>query len=218
MSSPMLDRLNALLIGGEKIRSFRFPEREGVIFQLGESNRAKLRDWKDNCLELIKSSMGMDSEVFRAFPIDLSDLAQGAFHTAMDHYLSILRVFKEMMEKGSNVENEGRVPTQFIVEGAKQLLESGYKDAAAIYCRAAFEASLRSLCETKGIESDEGDSINKMAQRLLEAAFLHFDELKAIEMWANYSNAAAHGQFDQYKEEQINRMICWLDEFVSKAI
>jgi hypothetical protein len=57
-----------------------------------------------------------------------------------------------------------------------------------------------------------------MAQRLLESAFLHFDELKAIEMWANYSNAAAHGQFDQYKEEQVKRMVCWLEEFILKAI
>jgi HEPN domain-containing protein len=218
MSNPMLDRLNALLISGEKIRSFRFPEREGVLFQLGESNRAKLLDWKDNCLELVGSSMGMDSEVFRAFPIDLPDLAQGAFHTAMDHYLSILRVFKEMMEEGANVVYEVRVPPQFIVEGARQLLEAGYKDAAAIYCRAAFETSLRSLCKTNGIELEGGASINKMAQRLMEATFLHFDELKAIEMWANYANAAAHGQFDQYKEEQVNRMVFWLEEFVSKAI
>jgi len=98
MSGPRLDRLNALLGSGEKIRSFQFPEREGIVYQLGESNRAKLRDWKDSCLELVGSAVGMNNELFRAFPIELQDHVQGTFHAAIDHYLSVLRILRAKME------------------------------------------------------------------------------------------------------------------------
>ena len=98
-SSPLLERLNALIERGERMRSFRFPEKDGVLYQLGASNRARLREWKDSCLDLIRAAAGEESELYRAFPVDYSDHGQGMFHAAMDHYICILRILRERMEE-----------------------------------------------------------------------------------------------------------------------
>ena len=98
-SGPLLERLDSLIERGERMNSFRFPERAGVVYQLGPSNCAKLRDWKDSCLELIRAAAGEESALFLAFPVDYPDHNQRWFYAAMDHYLSILRILHEMMEE-----------------------------------------------------------------------------------------------------------------------
>jgi hypothetical protein len=98
-SGPLLDRVDALIERGERMNSFRFPERAGAVYQLGLSNCAKLRDWKDSCLELIRAATGEESAMYLAFPVDYPDHIQRWFYAAMDHYLSILRILREMMEE-----------------------------------------------------------------------------------------------------------------------
>ena len=162
-SSPLLERLNALIERGERMRSFRFPEKDGVLYQLGASNCARLREWKDSCLDLIRAAAGEESELYRAFPVDYSDHGQGMFHAAMDHYICILRILRERMEGPPEEEPPMGDVSPSIVDGARRLLEAGYKDAAAIYCRVVLGVSMRALCRGNGVEFESGDSINRMA-------------------------------------------------------
>lgn len=216
-SGPLLDRLDALLERGERMSSFQFPEKEGSVFGLGASNRARLSDWKDGCFDLIRDAMGKESELYRAFPVDYPDHRQGTFHVAMDHYLFILRLLRERMDETPREEPEAEAAAPSIVEGARRLLKAGYKDAAAIYCRAALEVSLRAMCRMGGVEFDAGDSINKMAQRLSDATLLGPDEWKAIQRWAPFANAAAYQKVNQYRAEQVEQMISWLEKFSGRS-
>jgi len=212
-SGPVLERLNALIEQGERIRSFQFPEREGVLYQLGTSNRARLREWKDSCLGLIGDAAGEDSELFRAFPFERPDHMQDTFHEAMDHYLSILRMLRDISEELGAKDFTRGDGSASIVHGARRLLEAGHKDAAAIYCRVALEVSLRSLCVRGGVGFEEGDSINKMAKGLREASVIGQDEWRAIQRWATLVNAAAYQRFSQVKPEKVRDMVDWLGHF-----
>ncbi len=215
-SGPLLERLDALIDVGERMRSFRFPEAGDAVYQLGPSNRAKLRDWKDSCLSLIREAVGEESELYRAFPVDYPDDRQGAFHAAMDHYLCVLRVLREMIG-GRPEEPPADAVAPYIVEGARRLFEAGYKDAAAVYCRVALEVFLRGLSKRSGVGFEARDSINKMAQRLLEAAVLGEEEWRAIERWSTFANAAAYQKFSQYTAEKVGQMIGWLEKFTGRA-
>ena len=118
-SNPLLERLNAIIGRGERMRLFQFPKNTGVLYQLGASNRARLMDWKDNCLDLIRAAAGEESELYRAFPVNYSDQRQGTFHAAMDHYLGILRILRERM--GDPLEEEPPMDDtpSSIVDGAR---------------------------------------------------------------------------------------------------
>lgn len=124
--------------------------------------------------------MGEESELYRAFPVDYPDHRQGTFHVAMDHYLLILRLLRERLEEPPRKEPPLEPVDIAITEGARRLLEAGYKDAAAIYCRADLEVFLRGLSRCSGVGFEAGDSINKMAQRLWDASVLSEGEWKAI--------------------------------------
>jgi len=216
-SSPLLERLNALIERGERMRSFRFPEKDGVLYQMGASNRARLMEWKDSCLDLIRAAAGEESELYRAFPVDYSDHGQETFYAAMDHYICILRILRERMEEPPDEEPPMGDVSPFIVDGARRLLEAGYKDAAAIYCRVILGVSMRALCRGNGVEFESGDSINRMAQRLMDAAVLSPEDWRAIQMWATFANTAAHQNFSQYKADQVREMVGWLQEFAART-
>jgi len=213
----MLERLNALVEQGERIRSFRFPERNGVLFQLGTSNRARLREWKDSCLDLIRAAAGEESELYRAFPVDHPDHMQDTFHEAMDHYISILRILRERTEglPGEGPPEGDDSPS--IVQGARRLLQAGHKDAAAIYCRVALEVSLRSLCRRSDVGFEEGGSINGMAQSLRDASVISPEEWKAIQRWATLANTAAYQKFSQYRADKVEEMVDWLEDFTGRT-
>jgi len=216
-SSPMLERLNALVEQGERIRSFRFPERNGVLFQLGTSNRARLREWKDSCLDLIRAAAGEESELYRAFPVDHPDHMQDTFHEAMDHYISILRILRERAEElpGEGPPEGDDSPS--IVQGARRLLQAGHKDAAAIYCRVALEVSLGSLCRRSDVGFEGGGSINGMAQSLRDASVISPEEWKAIQRWATLANTAAYQKFSQYRADKVEEMVDWLEDFTGRT-
>lgn len=217
-SSPVLERLNALIEQGERIRSFQFPEREGVLYQLGPSNRARLREWKDSCLGLIGAAAGEGSELFRVFPFERPDHMQDTFHEAMGHYLSILRMLQDISEELWEKDSTRTDASASIVHGARRLLDMEHKDSAAIYCRVALEVSLRSLCVKSGVKYEEGDSINKMAQSLKEASVIGLDEWRAIQRWATLVNSAAYQRFSQVKPRRVREMVDWLEHFAGRGL
>lgn len=216
-SGPLLERLDALLERGERMNSFRFPSRRGAVFQLGEANLGRFREWKNRCLDLIRTAVGEESEFYRAFPVHYPEHRQDTFHVAMEHYLCILRILRERMRERPEEEPPSEDLAPSIVEGARHLLRAGFKDAAAIYCRAALEVSLRELCRGHGVGFEAGDSINKMAQRLMDAKAVSQGEWRAIQAWATFANAAAYQKYDQYKDDQVEDMIDWLQGFTVKT-
>ena len=216
-SGPLLKRLDALLERGERMSSFQFPEKEGTPYQLGEANRENLREWKDSCLEVIRASVGDESLLYRAFPVDYLDHRQGRFYAAMEHYLCIMRILREWGGERPKEESPSEALAPFIVGGAQRLLKAGYKDSVAIYCRAALEVSQRELCRRRGVGFEAGDSINKLAQKLMEATVLSLEEWRAIQTWATTANAVAYQKFKQYKSDQVEEMVSWLQEFAART-
>lgn len=109
------------------------------------------------------------------------------------------------------------------LEMAAHLLEQDYKDPAAVMIGSVLEENLRQLCHSAGIETEtekDGAHIPKKADRLnsdLAKAEVYTKlDHKAVTMWLDLRNKAAHGKYNEYGNEQVELMMQGVTEFLAR--
>lgn len=140
--------------------------------------------------------------------------------------VGILQALKEDIEEGYlwNVNEliHADIFTDFI-EMAKYLLETGYKDPAAVLVGGVLEEHLRKLCLKNGIKIE----IQKGGRTEFKQASLMNDELKGANVYANLEhknviawldlrNKAAHGKYLEYNNTQVENMLSGVRDFVTR--
>jgi hypothetical protein len=107
----------------------------------------------------------------------------------------------------------GDVFSDFL-EMATYLLESGYKDAAAVIAGSTLEAHLRKMCVKAQIEiKNKADRIN--ADLASESVYGKLDQ-KNVTAWLDLRNKAAHGEYNQYTKEQVAILIDGIRHFITR--
>ncbi len=99
------------------------------------------------------------------------------------------------------------------LEMSKYLLDSSYKDAAAVMIGSVLEEHLRMLCGKYSVPvttEKGGEHVPKKAD-LLNADLVKADVYgvlvqKNITAWLDLRNRAAHGKYDEYKKENVDLM------------
>ncbi|HEY6230775.1 MAG TPA: hypothetical protein VIW64_05905 [Pyrinomonadaceae bacterium] len=139
--------------------------------------------------------------IIRALRIDLED--------------GYLYSFSELV-RGEMFEN--------LIEMAQHLIEEGYKDAAAVIGGASLESHLRQLSNKHGISVDytakDGSLKKKKAEHLNQELGKHayslFDQ-KQITAWLDLRNNAAHGNYSEYGQDQVAKLIEWVGDFIKES-
>jgi hypothetical protein len=110
------------------------------------------------------------------------------------------------------------------LEMAEHLLSQGYKDPAAVMIGSVLEENLRQLCLNNEIDIElekEGSFIAKRADRLnadlVKAEIYTKLDQKAVTMWLDLRNKAAHGKYDEYTREQVELMSQGVTEFLARV-
>lgn len=112
--------------------------------------------------------------------------------------------------------------TDFI-EMAEHLLEQGYKDPAAVVLGSVLEEHIRQLCikskidikvEVKGkITPKRADTMNA---ELVKAGAYNLLDQKSVTSWLDLRNKAAHGNYSEYSQEQVNLMLQGILDFIKR--
>jgi hypothetical protein len=104
------------------------------------------------------------------------------------------------------------------IEQADELTTKAYHNAGAVIVGSALEAHLRLLCIKHGInlQNPNGSPLNANAMNaeLAKAAVYNTLQQKQVESWQAIRNAAAHGDYAQYKKEQVITMISSIRDFI----
>lgn len=103
----------------------------------------------------------------------------------------------------------------------ENLLSQDYKDAAAVLVGGVLEATLRKMCEVRGIPTDKQDKIgtlnDKLAKQHKPPAYSSAYH-KQIIAWADLRNNADHGHFREYDREQVAAMIAGVRDFSARHL
>ena len=109
------------------------------------------------------------------------------------------------------------------LEMAAHLLEQDYKDPAAVMIGSVLEENLRQLCYSAKIETEiekDGTPVPKKADQLNSdlakaEVYTRLDQ-KAVTMWLDLRNKAAHGKYNEYGKEQVMLMQQGVTEFLAR--
>lgn len=141
--------------------------------------------------------------------------------------IAILTSIKKEIEGGwlFSIKNliSAEIFTDFI-EMAQHLLSQGYKDPAAVIAGSVLEEHLRQLATSNGVDIEsetEGVLRPKKADRLnsdLSKAEVYSKlDQKAVTMWLDLRNKAAHGHFQEYTKDQVSNMVQSVVEFMVRV-
>lgn len=106
------------------------------------------------------------------------------------------------------------------LEMAEHLLESDYKDPAAVLIGGVLEQHLRKLCIKATILTTTPDGKPKRAEAIngelaSKAVYNKLDQ-KSVTAWLDLRNKAAHAEYGAYTVEQVRTMLFGVRDFVSR--
>ncbi len=103
---------------------------------------------------------------------------------------------------------------------AQELLDKGYKDAAAVIVGSVLEGHLRQLGVKHGVGIDDDSGRPKRADRLnadlkKAGAYGNLGQ-KDVTSWLGLRNHAAHGEYDRYDDAQVGLMLQGVTGFLGR--
>ncbi|MEI2651840.1 MAG: hypothetical protein V9G12_06755 [Microthrixaceae bacterium] len=101
------------------------------------------------------------------------------------------------------------------LEQASELLRSGYKDPACVVAGVALETTLKELCSRNDISVAK---LDKMNADLCKSGIYNMGMQKQITAWAERRNKAAHGEWSEYKEADVEDMINGVNRLIAEYL
>ena len=205
----IIERLQILIDLGSKVLQTKSRDTgEGTTLLFGYAVNYELgNQWGTSCLSLLKQVFGKDSEHYLRFK------EQGQeFSNAEDvrKALGVLKSAKEDYENGylfhTRTLIEAEVFDEFL-EQAEELFKKGYYQPAAVIAGCVLEDGLRKLCDRNSIALPAKATIDPMNVELAKAGVYTKLVQKKITHLADLRNKAAHGEWSEFTEKDVEDMI-----------
>ncbi len=200
----LLQSLRSRSASSERLMRFRTAAASAISRIAGPNSDYDIQA-KDVMKQYPPSHIGSDTEL-------LGGILKALRHDIAAGYLDTL---KELIHAG--------VFADFL-EMAKYLLDQGYKDASAVLIGGVLEEHLRKLCEKNDIEIDFMNSQGKLRPKKVEAMNADLarekiyskTEQKSVMFWYALRTHAAHAEYTEYDESQIEQMYQGVLAFITR--
>lgn len=218
--SDLVNRVDELLAQGQQVISTNY---SGGHSGTRYVNQAEMAGFRSAVLSFIERVYGASHPHFTQFQeqarfYNLSDAERG---------VAILRAIHSEISGGWLFTVKGLVAAELFsnfLEMAEHLLDTGYKDPAAVMIGSVLEEHLRQLCGKHSIEPEEereGKTITKKADRLnadlaKAGVYTKLDQ-KQVTAWLDLRNNAAHGKYDMYTREQVSQFMSGVIGFMTRV-
>ena len=218
MHEKLLNRLEQVENLGRATLATRSSGDWGEYIDSGKAN-----GFKAASLSFIEKVYGKDHSYYEGFNTSVD----GYHPSDIESGLEILSSIRQEIEGDWLFTVKGLVAAELFadfLDMADHLLEQGYKDPAAVIIGSVLEEHLRQLCNANSIdiefENNKGILIPKNADRLnsdlaKENVYSKLDQ-KAVTMWLDLRNKAAHGKYDEYTSKQVTNMYSGITEFMAR--
>jgi len=207
-------RLRELITEGEAVALLERPSSVGPYIQ----DKVRLHAWLVKVDNITKTTFGADSPHYSQLtPILARDDPSRA--DVVRAIIGILTGALDDLEGGFLQGQEHLIAGEIldsVLEEARQLSKSGYKDAAAFLARVVVEDALRRLC--RSIDLPDVGKAADLNNALRDAGQYSKPQWRIVQSWLDVGNAAAHGKFDDYTADDVMRMIDGVGRFVAENL
>lgn len=210
----------------DKLIEQRFSELEEKASAVGKTltrgtystnvNSGKFNEWATNVLALIQRVFGEESPHYKNFNSSY-DPKDSSYHL-FDNCVGVFRAAKEDYLGGYLFTVRGLIKAEDsmdVTEQASELLKSGYKDPSCVLAGVGLEIALKELCTQNTIAYGKLDAMNV---ELCKKEVYNMAMQKQITAWAHLRNCAAHGEWDQYSNSDVEDMIRGVTRFVAEYL
>ena len=213
------DRLRELIDEGKTVAKLERPSPNnsfGPYFQ-GE-DKIRVQSWLTKTRNILETTFGTQRPHCRDFK---EALPQGAILRVEHAYnvypiIGVLSAALDDLEKGYMLGQEFLIASEVfdtVLEQAKQLVQSGYKDPTAVLTRVVLEDALRRLARSEGIDDTlKASAINEELKKKGKYAL---PQWRLIQAWLDMGNAAAHGNFGDYSKDDVTSAIAGIERFLA---
>ena len=180
-------------------------------------NYEEFHEWGTGVINLLQFAFGSDSVHFQVFLdqykkytgyVSQLEVCRGIFNAAKDDYRDGYLSNVRSMIKAEILSDD-------ILGQAKELLKNSYKDPACILAGVALEVTLKEMY-TK--ISTEHKNLEGMNMDLCKAGKYHTVKHKQIAKWADLRNKAAHGEWTEYNQADVDDFIKGVERFIADFI
>lgn len=141
--------------------------------------------------------------------------------------VAILKAIRSEISGGWMFTFKGLVAAELFadfLDMANHLLETGYKDSAAVMIGGVLEEHLRQLCLKHDLavnDEKEDRAVAKKSDRLnadlAKAEVYSKLDQKQITAWLDLRNNAAHGKYGEYTDQQVKQLLSGVIEFMTRV-
>jgi hypothetical protein len=221
LTEKLLQRIDQLLNSGKEVMATAYSS--GGAYSTNFVSEAKMAGFRSACLSFIDRTFGSDHPHYGQF----AKAADSYYRKNAEMGIAILEAIREEVSGGWLISIKSLISAELFadfLDMAEHLLETKYKDPAAVMAGSVLEEHLRQLCRRTNIsveEDKDGKLVPLRADRLnAELArnntYSKLDQ-KLVTAWLEIRNSAAHGKYSSYTEEQVRQMLMGITEFMARV-
>lgn len=215
--ADLIKRLDDLVAMGKAVQATRthIPNSSAYRVEYG-----RIKGFRSAVLSFIEQHYGSDHTHY----VEFSKVVDGQYESDVLAGLAILEAVHAEFAGGWLVSIKSLVAGEIFadfLEMAEHLLDSGYKDPAAVIAGGVLEEHLRQLCVKTEIETerDEGGRLvpkkaDALNSDLTKASVYGKLDQKSVTSWLDLRNKAAHGKYSEYERAQVELMIKGVTDFL----
>ncbi len=208
------DRMRELINEGRSVAELERPSEYGTEYIM---DKPALHSWLSKVVNIIETSFGVQSSQSR----HLSQLMPNGIQF-VEHSHEVLSIVGLLSGALNDLEGGYLLKQEFFIAGdlfdsileqAKHLNQTGYKDPAAVLGRVVLEDALRRIAKRESLDSSgKASAIN---DSLKNEGIYAQPRWRMVQAWLDIGNAAAHGKTDDFTEQDVTKMIEGITEFLA---
>ncbi|MGL1887971.1 MAG: hypothetical protein OCD76_15760 [Reichenbachiella sp.] len=218
LEKSLLKRIDFVLSNAKTVSDSGTMNRFNVI----EVDYSKMKGFTTSGQSLILDLFGAEHPYFTEF----KKVTRESYGSSVNSGVAIINNIKTEIENGWLTSMKGvfsaEIFTDFL-EMAEHLLETDYKDAAAVMIGSVLEEHIRQLCLKNSIDVEiekDGKMIPLKADRLnselAKAEIYNKLDQKNITAQLDLRNKAAHGNYSEYDKSQVALMYDYVFNFITR--
>ena len=216
------DRLRALIDEGKSVTELE--QRHGSTkfdVWIGKEDKIPLHAWLGKVNNVLYMVFGPESPQVKHFTEILPHENLRSVERAHEVYyiIGVLEGALDDLEHGFLTGQEFLVAGEVfdsVLEQAKHLVDTGYKDPAAVLARVVLEDALKRIARAEGL--DDTLKASRINDELKKAQRYPQPQWRLVQAWLDVGNSAAHGRFDDYDAERVQETIRDIEHFLATEL
>ena len=206
LDSRIRERVTALIEKGHLVIATHQPNAPDLI-GFPTLNHQGYVNWQSQALAFLTNLLGSDHVYTQSFT---ENTKSSGYKESVHAGIGILQAVLEDIDQGLIETVRQLIAAEVFsdfFEQASYLLDNGYTIPAASLAGAVLENGLRSIANRTGVRLSTRDDLSALNQKLGNKTVYNRLVQKKVSVWIDVRNAADHGQFDVFEDNDVRDLI-----------